>query len=115
MRGMRSDTMTKDITTNDVISWLWSNAVDAAARALVEEYPDATNKERMEYAREMFDRRLDGLLGELSYLTAAGNPRYIINAVKSHLAHYTGDEDLGVEAGEEYYDIKESELPMGDE
>ena len=107
--------MTKDITTNDVISWMWTNTVDATARALVEEYPDATNEERMDHAREMFNKMLDGLLAEVSYLTTAGNQRYITNAVKSTLAYNTGDGDLGTEAAEEWYDIKESELPIGDE
>ena len=100
---------------NIVFSYIREKAVGYAVEFLTDEYPDATNEERMRHAQEAFDKGMERALKEVAYYARPWTEARLINAVKVELAHQTGDGDLGTEAGEEWFDILESELPMGDE
>lgn len=96
---------------NTVYNYVRRNALGYAATFLVDEYPDATNEERMRHAEEAFSKGMERTLDELAYHARPWTDARLINAVKKELAYRTGDDDLGTEAGEEWCDILESEIP----
>lgn len=100
---------------NIVYDYVRESALRYAAASLVHEYPDATNKERMKHAQEAFDKGMERALGELAYYARPYSDKRLINAVKKELAYQTDDSDLGTEAGEELFNIIESEIPMEEE
>lgn len=100
---------------NIVFNYIREKATEYAAEFLIDEYPDATNDERMKHAQEAFDKGMERALKEVAYYSTPWTEARKINAVKVELAHRTCDDDLATEAAEDWFGILESELPMGDE
>ena len=100
---------------NIVYDYVRESALRYAAAFLVHDYPDMTNNERMRHAKEAFNKGMERALGELAYHARPYSGERLINAVKKELAYQTDDDDLGTEAGEEWFDILEGEMPTEDE